>query len=375
MRVLFATNIPAPYRVDFFNELSKSCDLTVLYERRTAKNRNEKWYGNAKRNYKEIFLKGLKIGEESAFCPGIKKFLKSDEYDIIILSGYATLTSIYANFYLKRKKKPFIISVDGCLKRQDTKCKYRLKSALLKNAAAVLVPGEKAAACIKDYGVATEKIFLIPFTSLKESDVLDLPITKTKKENLKSELGLDKRVITISVGNFVYGKGFDILLKATEKLNDNVSVCIVGGEPTDEYLNLVSVSGKQRVSFINFLNKNELYKYYQAADIFVLPTREDVWGLVVNEAMANALPIITTERCGAGLDLIENDVNGYIIPIDDVDVLAEKVNFLSENLEKREKMSEENLSKIRAYTIEKMAICHKRIFDELIKTDRLDKRG
>ena len=294
MRVLFVTNIPAPYRVDFFNELSKSCDLTVLYERKTAKNRNEKWYGNEKSNYKEIFLKGLKIGEESAFCPGIKKFLKSNEYDIIMLSGYATLTSIYANFYLKRKKKPFIISVDGCLKRQDTKLKYRLKSVLLKNAAAVLVPGEKAAACIKDYGVAPKKIFLIPFTSLKESDVLDLPITKTKKENLKSELGLDKRVITISVGNFVYRKGFDILLKATEKLNDNVSVCIVGGEPTDEYLNLVSVSGKQRVSFINFLNKNELYKYYQAADIFVLPTREDVWGLVVNEAMANALPIITT---------------------------------------------------------------------------------
>ena len=45
-----------------------------------------------------------KFFEESAFCPGIKKFLKSDEYDIIILSGYATLTSIYANFYLKRKK-------------------------------------------------------------------------------------------------------------------------------------------------------------------------------------------------------------------------------------------------------------------------------
>ena len=54
------------------------------------------------------------------------------------------------------------------------------------------------------------------------------------------------------------------------------------------------------VHFVGFKTKEQLEDYYRAADLFVLPTREDIWGLVVAEAMAYGLGVITTNRCNAG---------------------------------------------------------------------------
>ena len=56
MKVLFVTNLPSPYRVDFFNELGKKVDLTVCYERRNSSERDEKWVNNSHRSYKEKYI-------------------------------------------------------------------------------------------------------------------------------------------------------------------------------------------------------------------------------------------------------------------------------------------------------------------------------
>ena len=95
----------------------------------------------------------------------------------------------------------------------------------------------------------------------------------------------------------------------------------------------------------------------------MLPTREDIWGLVINEAMAYGLPVITTDRCVAGLDLVENDVNGYIVPVEDDAALAEKINtlFTKDFLA----MGEVSRQKIRAYTLEEMARCHLTVFENV----------
>ena len=55
------------------------------------------------------------------------------------------------------------------------------------------------------------------------------------------------------------------------------------------------------------------------------PTREDIWGLVINEALAAGLPVITTNRCGAGLELIKNNENGFLVNVEDIDELYEKI--------------------------------------------------
>lgn len=85
MKVLFTTNIPAPYRIDFFNELSKYCDLTVLFERNNADDRNKEWLNSKDIKFRCKYLKGIKRGKDSAFCPQITKIVKKEKFDIIVV--------------------------------------------------------------------------------------------------------------------------------------------------------------------------------------------------------------------------------------------------------------------------------------------------
>lgn len=114
----------------------------------------------------------------------------------------------------------------------------------------------------------------------------------------------------------------------------------------------------KNVHFVGFKRTDELSKYYQCADLFVFPTREDVWGLVINEAMAYGLPIITTDRCIAGMELIKDDENGYIVPVENVEILNEKMNRLIFDDTLRKRMGEKSLEKIHEYTFENMAKVH-----------------
>jgi glycosyltransferase involved in cell wall biosynthesis len=66
----------------------------------------------------------------------------------------------------------------------------------------------------------------------------------------------------------------------------------------------------------------DLPRFYAAADLFVLPSRREPWGLVVNEAMASGLPVVATRNVGAAQDLIIDGQNGYVSPENDPEALA-----------------------------------------------------
>ena len=68
-RVAFYTNLPSPYRVDFFNELGKNCELFVFFEMSRASNRDEKWFSDHCKNFTPIFLNPIFHSAENAFCP------------------------------------------------------------------------------------------------------------------------------------------------------------------------------------------------------------------------------------------------------------------------------------------------------------------
>ena len=108
------------------------------------------------------------------------------------------------------------------------------------------------------------------------------------------------------------------------------------------------------------MEKKRLYLYYQSADLMVFPTREDIWGLVINEAMANGLPIISTNKCNAAKELVK--ANGIIIESDNLKQLKEAISFLMNDLNQLLEMSNISCEIIRNYTIESMAQKHIEIF-------------
>lgn len=367
MKVIYLTNLPAPYKVEFFNLLGEKCELTVLFERQNANNRNLLWASGEKRKYREVFLRGLKVGEEDALSIEVLHYLKQN-CDICVIGGYSTPTSILAILYCKLMKIKYILAVDGIIENEHKSIKDRIKSLLISNAEGYLVPGKNSKEILLTYGATSEKIYEYPFTSLKEKDINQLLPTNFEKTELRKQLGVPEKMIVLTVGQFIYRKGFDVLLNAIPSEAGDLGVYIIGGSiPLSEYQEIIKKRELKNIHFIEFKPKEELDKYYRAADVFVLPTREDIWGLVINEAMSKGLPIISTDRCGAALELVKPGINGWIVPIDNDNGIARCLSKIIDDNSLCKKMGNASLSIIKSYTLEEMALRYMSAFESIIE--------
>ncbi len=360
--VLFLTNFASPYRVHFFDELGKYMDVTVLYSDRVEdiRHRNADWFEKGEGGFRGVQLTRVaSVGDEN-LCLDVLPWLNK-KYDAIVIGGYSSPTAVLAMAYLRMRRIPFYMEVDGGLIRQENKLKYLVKKSLVCLANQWLSTGYHTTRYLVHYGAREERVTNYPFSSLYESDILQEPVSREEKEQLRRELEIPEKRVVLAIGQFIHRKGFDVLLHAAKNLDPDTGVYIVGGEATEEYLKLREELGLQNVHFLGFQKKDRLALIYKAADLFVLPTREDIWGLVINEALAYGLPTITTDRCVAGLELIEDGVNGYVVPVEDAQALAQKMHaVLAGDLQQ---MGEAALRKIRPYTLENMAKTHAEIFE------------
>ena len=109
------------------------------------------------------------------------------------------------------------------------------------------------------------------------------------------------------------------------------------------------------VCFPGFAQREDLAALYTLADLLVLPTHSDPWGLVVNEAMACGLPIIVSSVAGCSADLVENGWNGYVVPLQDSEKLSAAIDSLVRHPELRQQMSARSLERIRIFSPEACA--------------------
>ena len=356
--VLFITNYPSPYRVHFFDELGKQMDVTVLFSDRAEakKHRSASWFEEGTGGFRKVQLqKRLITVGTSDLCWDVTQWVRKD-FDAIVVCGYSSPTAMLAMAYMHLKKIPYYMEVDGGLIREESRLKFWFKKLLVGSASGWLSTGNAAEAYLTHYGAQKEKVYKYPFTSLRESDLLEQVVSREEKAELRRKLHMEEKHMVLSIGQFIPRKGFDVLLRAAALMDESTGIYIVGGEPTDEYLQLQETLKLTNVHFVGFTQKEELALYYQAADMFVLPTREDIWGLVINEAMAYGLPVVTTDKCVAGMELVEDGVNGYLVPVDDPAALAEKIHAVLTG-DCRE-MGAASLEKIRPYTLENMAKVH-----------------
>ena len=93
-------------------------------------------------------------------------------------------------------------------------------------------------------------------------------------------------------------------------------------------------------------------KIYIAADVFVLPSFSEAWGLVVNEAMEAGLPVIVSDKVGAQEALVRNDLNGRVFPAGSADMLAQNIMYMYRNRDLLSNMSESASQVIKNHTIE-----------------------
>ena len=129
------------------------------------------------------------------------------------------------------------------------------------------------------------------------------------------------------VGSLIQRKGLDLLLPALAKTPQNIRLWIVGEGQEKDLLQKQCTELKisDRVEFLGYQEGEPLQKLCRTADAFVLPTREDCFGLVLLEAMCASLPIISSKYADGARDLVSDGENGYIIDPEDVDGFAEAI--------------------------------------------------
>ena len=110
---------------------------------------------------------------------------------------------------------------------------------------------------------------------------------------------------------------------------------------------------KEHIFYLGFQNQKELRNQYKKADIFVLPSSKEPWGLVVNEAMCFKLPIIASDKVCSSYDLIKDDYNGYTFKTNSVKDLQKYLTRLIFNKKKREKMGANSKKIINNWNIDK----------------------
>lgn len=354
LRVLFLANVPSPYRVEFFNALSRDCDLTVLYQLHASTERDKKWTAQSLSTYTQVYLKGHATNADKAFCPGVISWLGKG-WDAVVICGNASPTELLAIAWCKLRGIPYCLEADGAFAGHGKGIKEFIKARAIRGADMYLSTCRELDRYFLHYGADPRLLRRYHFSSLTEEDILDRCPSREEKDALRGLLGIREEKMVLSIGQFIPRKGIDLLLAAANGLDKHIGIYIIGGTPTEEYLAFARENDLTSVHFVPFQEKDVLKRYYMAADAFVLPTREDIWGLVVNEAMAFGLGVITTDRCNAGLELIQNGKNGFLVPTEDVHALR---GAILECLVESRSLGQAALETIRPYTVQAMAADH-----------------
>ena len=347
IKVAIVHNTIAPYRHPLFERLSETVDLTVYYCSMKHTSRNwDLWPRNY--NYRYKILPRIPIRELS-LNPSIVKERALNRPHVLVLGGYVDPTMWLAFAMSKLLKIPVIYWTEGIKEPKSIlgMITRPLRMLFVKKASAVVVPGKLSRSYIIGLGADVEKVFIAPNTIDNELFVEVSRKYQSDKEGLKGQLGLKGKVVILYVGRLVKGKGITFLFEAYSKLKSQINyiaLVIVGYGKL--YNILRKLCQEKRINDAIFtgaiVNHRQLIKYYSVADIFVLPTLEDVWGFVINEAMACGLPIVATRASQAAREMIRSGENGYIIKEADSKELYNVLKKLVYNSRLRKKMGEKS---------------------------------
>lgn len=183
----------------------------------------------------------------------------------------------------------------------------------------VVVTSPATVRSLAPYGVPTDRIAVVlPGTA-------DLPIARGTRG--REPVRIDRPVALLSVATLTPRKGHDVLVTALARLAPLSWHLTLAGSHTMHPPTTAAVRAaidahglRDRVTFAGDLDEHALHAAYDAADVFVLPTRHEGYGMAVAEAVAAGLPVVATPT-GAIPDLVDA-TSGVIVPIDDVDALT-----------------------------------------------------
>ncbi len=296
---------------------------------------------------RETWMRAI-TDDDTYFHLNIKvlQLMRAGGFDAVVAAGFGSLTTFLAQRYAVWKQIPFILWHENTPWYEEVRPWYisALKRRFLKRCTHCWATGAAAREHLVGLAYPEERTFTVPYVVDAERFARESTALRPRRSLIRRELGLPEDVpVVIQVGKLVERKGIPELLDAIPLVLQRLPACflLVGdGLLAGEVEAFRREHGlEDRLVHVPFVANEDLPRYYAAADVFSLFARNDIWGLVVNEAAACGLPMILSDRVGARLDLLKEGENGLVVPIRDAGKFANAVLSLLSDEDRLRRMS------------------------------------
>jgi glycosyltransferase involved in cell wall biosynthesis/peptidoglycan/xylan/chitin deacetylase (PgdA/CDA1 family) len=330
LRIGLVLDHPSPHMVALLDALAErsDCAAKVVYCGRTAPERD---WGSPLGKLPHVFSRPLMLPGHLKFNPTITQTLAQVKADVWVLNtSYTSPTTPLAAWWFARKRVPWIYLNEPPQPRHFVLSALRqpVLSYVLARAWVVVGMGAHAQEIYRNLLKDKKLVCSVPYYA-EMGDLLGLPLPKPPADS--------HGVRFVSSGQMIKRKGFDILLKACELLpRDGWCLTIAGDGHLRSQLegDFRARWTSDQVSFVGQIPYEDRASVFTGNHVFAFPSRWDGWGMVVPEAMAAGLPVVTTDQVISGREFVENGLNGFIVPANNPALLAEKMAFFLENPEK-----------------------------------------
>ncbi len=358
LRVVYWNNIPAPYMVDRFNALVRrgNIELEAWFGARTEPDRawtvdEETWA------FPFQFLPQLGARGRRMSLP--TPVLTTSRPDLLV-SLYATpsfLAGLRLAWWRGWRTALWVeTTFDSWVRRSPWK--EALKRVVFSRVDGIITAGLDGREFALRYGARADTVDVVRHVVDVERIAANAAQARGSREDIRAALGV-AGVVYLYVGRLWRGKGILDLIDAyaavARQSPVETSLLVVGDGPETTTIERARETHGVDITVTGFHQQDMLSRFYAAADVFVFPTLGDPYGLVVDEAMAAGLPVISTTAAGEIRERVIDSKNGFLIPPADPKSLARAMLTLAGNAPMRADMAARSAELIGDYTLDRWA--------------------
>lgn len=307
--------------------------------------------------YEYSFVKNISKKPDSRYYKGIDNPTLIHEIqqwnaDALMVYGWNFKSHLKALRFFKNKI-PVLFRGDSTLLDEKTRLKKIVRRAVLKYVYSfvdiALYAGKANKAYFAAHGFTEKQLVFMPHAidnnrfSANEENLL---AGKTLRKKLDIP---DNALVFLFAGKLDENKNAGLLIDAFIECSDEESYLLIVGNGNQEEILKDSCKEKNNIGFLDFHNQQNMPGLYAAADVFVLPSKSETWGLAVNEAMAAGKAIILSDACGASYDLVTNGENGFVFKNNDAASLQKNIQYMIDHKNETLEMGKKSLIKIKEY--------------------------
>ena len=333
IRVAAIVPEPTPYRTPLFDLIAAQPEvaLSVVYAAGAiAQNR---WQISI--DHPHVILRGARVPgahrilrHDYPVTPGIFRVLERQRPQVLVITGWSTFASQAAIAWSIARGVPFVLQVESHDIGPRTSWRRAVKGAVVprvvRRASSFLVTGTLARRSLVERGADPTKVRVFANTVDTAAFGAAADLARLDRESLRARIGLEPDDVAIlSVARLAPEKALDTLMRAVARAGRaRLHLVIAGQGPEREALERLGRDLRIRVAFLGSVEWSTIVETYTACDVFALLSRHEPWAVVVNEAAACGLPLILSDQVGAAHDLLDDRVNGFLVPAEHAEASA-----------------------------------------------------